>query len=130
MNNGIITGLSVLGSLAVIGLIYKFVWKRKKNKSNIGFEKYFIEELDLEEVIAWAKEHSDLLKQNQDYISILIKGDSELSKSISGVTQIDFVQAIFDSSKGEIILGRIIQTNRLNAELIQMFGDKDMVVFQ
>ena len=124
-----LTGIVALGLLIAVSILYKSV-RRSEKETGFKSEKFFLEELTLEEVISWANQHSDLMKESPDYTMILLKGDSEISKSIPAVTETDFTQCVFDKETGEIIVYRIIQTNKLNAEIVQMFGEKDMVVFQ
>ena len=115
----IIIGI-VAGVLLLAGGI--FLLFKKRIKESIDYEE--IETLTLEIVVSFFKNPDILrmLREDKNLLAVAIKDDS--AKGI--------VLACFDKEKNEIVYDKYkgYKYQKLNDDLIQMFGNKDMIVLK
>ncbi len=114
----IITGI-IAGILLLAGL---FGLTKKKIKESIDYET--IETLTLEMAVRFFKNPDMLrmLREDKNLLAVAIKDDS--AKTV--------VLACFDKEKNEIVYNNYkgYKYQKLNDDLVQMFGNKDMIVLQ
>lgn len=94
--------------------------------------------LDLPYVLDWFKREDiiKLIKENQSTIPVLLK-ENEIKKYLSKINMSDIgnddficLQAVYDQDKDKLLKGRAIVFKKMDPDLVELFKDKSMIVFQ
>ena len=117
--------LIIIGIVAGVALgVGTYFLFKKKTKIEDVIEYESVETLTLELVVSFFKNLDVLkmLKEDKNLLAVAIKDDS--AKAI--------VLACFDKEKNEIVYDKCkgYKYQKLNDDLIQMFGNKDMIVLK
>ena len=117
--------LIIIGIVAGVALgVGTYFLFKKKTKIEDVIEYESVETLTLELVVSFFKNLDVLkmLKEDKNLLAVAIKDDS--AKTV--------VLACFDKEKNEIVCDKYkgYKYQKLNDDLIQMFGNKDMIVLQ
>lgn len=117
----------VVIAASLVGII---LYKRKR-KTN--YEKEIINELTLENILEWFRRDDiqRLLQQSDDYKAIVIREEELKGVSTDFKEEKSYIfQCIFDSKSESIIYGRLIKYEKISDDLLKIFGNKSMIVFE
>ncbi|MCL6591954.1 MAG: hypothetical protein K6U80_18645 [Firmicutes bacterium] len=109
--------------LLIMGII---IYNYKKNHSSLKKE---VDTLTLEEVIAWFKQPLIIkeLRENKNLLAVGIKKPTQKPN-------LNITLCLYDTNKEQIFKLKdtfiTYNANQLSPDLQQMFGDKQMIVFQ
>ena len=123
----------ILGvGIAVVGAGAYLLYRSSKAVS-IKTEK--VDKLTMSKVLQWFKSDevkSELLKK-PNLISVVLRGE-ELKKHAKNLKQEGqdtvILVGLFNNAKGEIEKGQLFICNSVDQELIDLFGDKDLIVLK
>ena len=113
--------------LLLVSILLLIYYKQKKLNS---FQTIDIDTVTKDILTSWFKRDEVLsqLKQNEDYIAIVVKAGHEITKNINIKTSDTLIQILFDKSNDDIVEAQLLNYKSISTEVLEMFSDTDMIV--
>ena len=118
--------IAIVVILSMIGII---LWKKSKRSNVLGLAERKVDNLQMNDIASWFKQAYilDKLKENSELTAIAIRCPHPMAKDLA---KEDIMVIVFNEKKSEIIEGEIFHYNEVSNEIVDSFGDTDMIVLK
>lgn len=122
----------VIGLIAAItAIVIGAILYKQRKKEDYEYEKFDYLTSDI--IIEWFRREDirHLLQENKNLKAVVLRGE-ELKKFLSDIDKSDnyIFQCVYDSLSSSIKKGRLIKFANISDDLLKLFGNKSMIIFE